>query len=474
MIYDNTMKHTINLLKVKKVYCIGIKGSGVAAVAQILKARGFFVSGSDTGEKFFTDAILKQEHIPYFETFSAEHIDESIDLVIHSTAYTDDNNSEMKKVSELGLPVMSYPEALGVLFNERLGIAVCGSHGKTTTSALFATILHEAGLAPSAVIGSQVMDWNSSILFGEGEHFVAEADEYQNKLRYYDPWSAILTSVDWDHPDFFPNILSYKKVFKEFVARIPQSGFLVVWGDSVDTIEVAKSAHCQVVTYGFGEDTDYRAIGWQTHCGDTGQYQSFEVISGEKHLGVFRTGLSGKHNVLNCLAAIALGDKMQLDTETLRQAIGYFRGTKRRFEQVGEYNESILIDDYAHHPDEIRATLSGARERFPDKQINVVFHPHTFTRTKALLAEFSQSFDDADKVVVIDIYGSAREKHGGVSSQDLVKLINKYSYGKAEHVPTINEATEYFSKILRKGSVLITMGAGDVWKIADNLKSLAK
>ena len=461
----------MDLLKVKKIYCVGIKGSGVAAVAQILKARGFSVSGSDTGEKFFTDAILKRDAIPYFEVFSPDHLDESIDLVIHSTAYSEENNVEVGKAKELGLPMLSYPEMLGVLFNERVGIAVCGSHGKTTTSALLASVLQKAGLDPGAVIGSQVMDWDSSVLSGVGEYFVAETDEYQNKLQYYNPWSAILTSVDWDHPDFFPNVASYKKAFKDFVARIPHTGFLVVWGDSVDTIDVAKSTRARIVTYGFGEDSGYRVTNCDTLSEGAKKIQTFEVICGEEKMGTFQTSLSGKHNVLNCTAVIALASKMGIDLEVIRQAVAGFSGTKRRFEQIGEYNGALLIDDYAHHPDEIKATLGGARTRFPESQIYVVFHPHTFTRTKALLSEFSQSFDDADKVVIIDIYGSAREEHGGVSSQDLVKLINKYTHEKAEYVPTINEAIEYFSKILKEGDVLITMGAGDVWKIAEKLKS---
>lgn len=460
----------IDLLKVKKVYCIGIKGSGVSAVAQILKARGFSVSGSDTGEKFFTEMLLKHERIPYSEIFSSQHLDESIDLVVHSTAYTEENNVEVAKAMELGLPILSYPEMLGVLFNERLGIAVCGSHGKTTTSALLASVLQKAGLDPGAVIGSQVLDWNSSVLSGVGEYFVAEADEYQNKLQYYNPWSAILTSVDWDHPDFFPTVASYKNVFKDFVARIPRAGFLVVWGDSVDTIDVAKSACAHIVTYGFGEDCEYRVLNCNILSDGAKRMQTFDIVCGEEKLGTFQTNLSGKHNMLNCAAVIALGFKMNIDLETLRQAIAQFSGTKRRFEQIGHYRGALLIDDYAHHPDEIKATLAGARARFAQNQIYVVFHPHTFTRTKALLSEFSQSFDDADKVVVMDIYGSAREKQGGISSGDLVKLINKYAYKKAEYVPTINESIEYFSNVLKEGDVLITMGAGDVWKIADKLK----
>lgn len=461
----------MDLTKIKKVYCIGIKGAGVAAVAQILHARGIEVSGSDTGEKFFTDAILKKEGILFHEKFALENIPKDIDVVVYSTAYNKENNVEMAEIEKQKITAISYPEMLGMLFRERLGIAVCGSHGKTTTSAILASALKEAGLEPSAIVGSQVIDWNSSILAGGGEYFVAEADEYQNKLRFYDPWAAILTSVDWDHPDFFPDAEAYGTVFRDFVKKIPKTGFLVAWGDSASVAEVLESANTQVVRYGFGDENDYRIINNKQISVDDGEFQEFEIAYTEKSLGIFRTPLVGKHNVLNCAAVIALCHKMQLDLDKIREAILKFKGTTRRFEKIGQRNGAILIDDYAHHPDEIKATLAGARQKYPNKNIWVVFHPHSFTRTKALLHDFAQSFDDADRVIVIDIYGSAREFEGDVSSNDLVKLINKYAFDKAEYIATINETIDFLGDKLGENDILIAMGAGDVWKVAAQLKS---
>jgi len=477
----------MNIKDLKKVYLIGIKGAGMTAVAEIFKARGIIVSGSDTKEVFYTDAILKKVGIVFFETFQAEHVEDDIDAVIFSTAYSPENNLELKVAQEKKLPLISYPELLGMLFEEKLGIAVCGTHGKTTTSAILAQALLVAGADPSAVVGSKVLAWNSSALSGKGDYFVAESDEYQNKLRFYNPWSVILTSVDWDHPDFFPDFDAYKKVFKDFVVRIPKIGFLMVWGDSVDTLEVAGAANCTVLTYGFGKDNDYKIINQAAVSSEqrtinniqntTGNeqniqdinLQSFEVFFKEKSLGIFETPLTGKHNVLNCASVIGLCHAMGLDLEKVKLALKDFSGTERRFQQVGMFGQTILIDDYAHHPDEIKATLSGARQRYGEKKIWTVFHPHTFTRTKTFLQDFAQSFDDADAVVVIDIYGSAREAQGGVSSAQLVGLINKYQFGKAEHLATIEEAVEYFKKHGGEFDVLITMGAGDVWKVAQKL-----
>ncbi|NTV41475.1 MAG: UDP-N-acetylmuramate--L-alanine ligase [Candidatus Moranbacteria bacterium] len=449
----------------KKVYMVGIKGAGMTAVAEILKARGIEISGSDTTEVFYTDAILKKVGIVFFETFQACHLEADVDAVIFSTAYSTENNLELKASQEKNLPLISYPELLGMLFEEKLGIAVCGTHGKTTTSAILAQALLVAGADPSAVVGSKVLDWNSSALSGQGQYFVAESDEYQNKLRFYDPWSVILTSVDWDHPDFFPDFDSYKKVFKDFVVKIPKTGFLTVWGDSRNCLEIADVANCNVLTYGFGEENDYKIINHQTHL----EGQNFEVIFKEKNLGIFQTTLSGKHNVLNCTAVIALCNAMQLDLEKVRTGLKVFQGTERRFQQIGMFDLSILIDDYAHHPDEIKATLSGARARYGNKKIWTVFHPHTFTRTKTFLQDFAQSFDDADAVIVIDIYGSAREQQGGVSSLELVKLINKYHHDKAEYIEDIEKAVEYLRERAGNFDVLITMGAGDVWKVARKL-----
>lgn len=452
----------------KKVYFIGIKGAGMSAVAQILHSRGIEISGSDTKEVFYTDAILQRLGIEYKEDFAAENLPNEIDLVVYSTSYNAQNNPEMIEAEKRKIMLVSYPQMLGMLFREKLGIAVTGTHGKTTTSAMLSEALAEAGTDPSAIVGSQVISWQGSALNGQGQYFVAEADEYQNKLQYYQPWSVILTSVDWDHPDFFPDFDSYKKVFKDFVQKIPHTGFLIVWGDSTSTAEVSKAATGQVLTYGFSESNDYKI----ENLFIADDIQEFEVLFKGVSLGSFSTPLAGKHNVLNAISVIALAHAMRLDLEKIKIALKNFHGTTRRFELRGKYKDAILIDDYAHHPDEIKATLSGARERFGDKNIWTVFHPHTFTRTKALLEEFAQSFDDTDKVIVLDVYGSAREQQGGVSSKDLERLINKYNRDKAEYIPTIDEAVDYLEKKSSDYDVLITMGAGDVWKVAEKLKSL--
>lgn len=460
----------LELAKLKQVYVIGIKGSGVIAIVEILHSLGIAVTGSDTPEKFFTDEILQKLGIKYREKFAAENLPDDVGLVVYSTAYNEANNTEFAEAKKRNLPMLSYPEILGELFNQKYGLAVCGTHGKTTTSSLLADVLKKAGTDPSAVIGSRVKEWGGNALIGQGDYFVIEADEYQNKLSLYQPKGAILTSVDWDHPDFFKTVADYKQVFSDFAAKIPPAGFLVVWGDSVSTLEVAKAAHCQVVKYGFGEDNDVRIANYELKITDGPATQSFDISCGDRDLGNFKLQLVGRHNVLNAAAVIAVCDKLNVDMEKVRQAIGEFQGTSRRFEYIGRHSGAILIDDYGHHPEEVKATLSGAREIYPDKNIIAVFHPHTFTRTKALLQEFSQSFADADRVIVLDIYGSAREVQGGVSSQELVELINKYDRGKAEHVPTIAEAVKYLQDKIGEQDIVLCIGAGNVFEVAEKLK----
>ena len=461
----------IDLEKIKKVYVIGIKGSGVVGVVEILKTRGIEVLGSDTAEKFFTDAVLKKNQIKYFENFSADNIPDDIDLVIYSTVYNVGNNVEFEEAFKRKMPMLSYPEILAQLFNVKYGIAICGTHGKTTTSAWLANTLKELGADPTAAIGSRVTNWEGNALIGAGEIFVLEADEYQNKLMRYNPNAVILTSCDYDHPDFFPSFEAYKQTFKDFVARIPKTGFLVVCGDATSTLEVADEATCTVLTYGFSDDCDYRIINLELKK-EAGAIpiQMFEVIRGENNLGKFEIRLFGKHNALNAVAVIAVCHKLNFSPEKIQEALKTFRGTARRFELIGERNGAILIDDYGHHPDEIRATLKAARELYAEKNIWAVFHPHTFTRTKALLSEFSQSFSDADKVIILDIYGSAREAQGGVHSKDLVELVNKYDRGKAEYIATIDEVVEFLKDKIGMEDVVIAIGAGNGWEVVEKLK----
>jgi len=445
----------------------------MSAVASILKKRGFKITGSDVSEKFFTDEVLKKEKISYYEEFDSEYITDDIDLVIYSTAYNEKNNPEFKKAKEIGLKMMSYPEILGILFKEKFGIAVCGTHGKTTTSALAAYVLEECGLDPSAVIGSKVINWGSNSLSGKGKHMVIEADEWQNKLAMYDAKGVILTSIDFDHPDFFKDFKDYKKVFQDFVAKIGKEGFLVFCQDDKDVVEVSKYAQCRELSYGFSKISDFVIKNFKLNKNFDYTLQkanqSFEVYYKNKSLGSFRLKLIGKHNALNATSVIALSHLLRVDLEKARKALEDFKGTARRFEYYGKRNGALLFDDYGHLPKEIKVVLKTARNFYPKRDIISVFQPHSFSRTESLLPEFAGSFDDADEVVVLDIYGSARETSGNVHSKDLVDSINKDNSNKAKYIPTIPEVVDYLKDRIGKDDVVIAIGAGSGWEVVEEL-----
>lgn len=463
-----------HLSRFKDIHMIGIKGAGMTALVGLLTKQGVTITGSDTAEIFFTDRILQNLKIKYREQFDPKNIPSSAKAIIYSTVYSKEKNTELAAAFASGVPIFSYPEAVGMLSREKLTLAVCGTHGKTTTSALLADTLKFSGMDPSAIVGSRIMNWEGNALSGSGEYLVLEADEYQNKLAYYAPWGVILTSVDWDHPDFFPDKESYEQVFRDFVARIPRHGVLVYCSDSADVAKIAETVSCRKISYGFLEGAEFRIGNYApAKMGFVGEAdaikQSFTVTQEEKSLGTFELRLAGEHNALNATAVLAVATFLKQDIERVRKAFEKFSGTERRFEYIGERYGALIYDDYAHHPEEIRATLKAFRELYPDRRLRVIFHPHTFTRTKAFLTDFAQSFDMADEVMLLDIYGSAREEHGSVSSQDLANLINRFIPGKAEYTPSVEKLITRLEQAIGRQDIIITLGAGNVWEIAHRL-----
>ncbi len=453
---------------VKKIYMIGIKGVGMTAVAQFLKSRGKEIVGSDTHEKFFTDEVLKKSGIKFYEGFDAANLEkEKPDLVIYSTAYTE-KNVELAAAQKSGVVVLSYPEVLGQILKEGFGIAVCGTHGKTTTTAMLGFVLQEFGADPTVLVGSAVPQLGGNARVGRGKHVIIEADEYQNKFLYFEPQAVILTSAEYDHPDFFKTPKDYIDVFQKFVAKIPTNGFLVACFDDKNVQEVVKSAKCKIISYGLG------AGDWQVkNIVQKNGGMEFEALEKGESRGVFSIQLLGAHNVANALSVIAVCSELGYDFNKIREALKKFSGTVRRFEIKDEVSGVTLVDDYAHHPTEIRVTLEAARQRYPNRRIWCVFHPHTFTRTKALFSDFAKSFGAVDKTIVIDIYGSAREVTGSIHSRDLVEAIKKEG-NDALYIPTIPEAADFLAREVKSGDVVITMGAGDVWRVGELLIQKSK
>ncbi len=434
----------------------------MTALAHVLKARGASVSGSDMDEVFFTDKVLEKSNITC-KFFSEEHITSDIDLVIYSTAY-DTSHPEIQKAKKLHIPTITYPQGLGMLFEDGKGIAVAGSHGKTTTTALLGTLLERAGLDPTVIVGSAVPQFSGNARVGVSNLTIIEADEYQNKFQYYKPFGVVLTNIDYDHPDFFATQEAYDAAFEKFLKKIPAEGFLVYNADDRNSVALAKNLKGKTISYGVRVRADIIARNLHTD----GRATTFDVVDHGKVLGSVELPLFGEHNVSNALAAIAAARSLGAHFIDICTALAEFKGTKRRFEKIGTYNNALVYDDYAHHPAEITATLTTAKEQFPEQRLVCLFHPHTFSRTKVLFNDFVTSLGCADMVWVMDIYGSAREQQGTMHAEDLVTAL-QHNKKNAVYVGNLQEAEKYAKTHLRENDILFTMGAGDVWKIGEEL-----
>lgn len=464
----------IEKTKNKSYYFIGIKGVGMTMLAQFLRQSGYKVSGSDIKDTFLTDSVLKLAKIKVFSPFSIKNIPTNsadglsrVDVIVYSSAFTVENNVELAFITQnswlfTNTKILSYAEALGEIFSTYYGVAVCGSHGKTTTSAWLGYVLNRAGLKPNVLVGSSVPQFkNRSSLVGASKYFVAEVDEYQNKLQYFSPQAVVLNNIEYDHPDFFKSEADYVRVFAEFVKKIPKAGFLVVNGDDKNIKKIKKYCPGQVIKYSLRQ-----VEGIKIAKGIT----SFRVDG----LGDFRIRLLGNHNILNALAVINTALKLKVPLPKIKKYLAEFKGTARRAQVLGKFKGATIIDDYAHHPTEVKATLKALRTAYQTHNLLTVFHPHTYTRTKALFNDFVRSFKDTDELIILDIYGSAREKQGGVSSQELVQAIKLYNKKNRITQSVINlvdlkAATKYLRSRLTKKDLLILMGAGDVFRVGENL-----
>ncbi len=442
-------------------HLVGIGGTGMSAIARVLLGRGFVVSGSDQKLNELT-AVLQTEGATIFEGHRPEQIAGADALVISSAV--PDGNPEVDAALAAGLPVLKRADLLGHLMEDTIGIAVAGSHGKTTTTGMIAQILMAAKLDPTIVVGGVLPALGSNGRYGEGDYFVVEADEYDNMFLGLRPEVIVITSLEHDHPDIFPTEDDYTAAFRQFVGLLPVDGRLIACADDSGTAQFLDTLHLnkvEVTTYGVPEeeggklDVDYQALDCRPNqLGGT----DFLVEMDEQIIGLARLRVPGQHNVRNALAAIIVGLDLEIDFAIIRQALAEFGGVGRRFQVVGEVGGVTIIDDYAHHPTEIRATLAAARQRYPGRRLWAVWQPHTYSRTRLLLDEFAVSFADADRVVALDIYRSRETDDLGIST---ATVLAKMDHSAATHIPERTDAAAYILDRVRPGDVIMTLGAGD-------------
>ena len=488
-----------------RIHCVGVKGIGLSALAQLLAGQGAIVSGSDIPDRFPADRALRRVGVKILRGFSASHLPKRCDVVIASNAYlpkewglrmgergkrargrgfsqssfsnprfTSVKNPEVRKALRRGVPVISYPEAVAALFNAApRGIAIAGSHGKSTTTALLAVTLEALGANPTAIVGAIVKNWGSNARgpkAGSGERgaksrtrrfFVLEADEYRRAFLQYRPFGAVVTSVEWDHPDVYRSTTAYRAAFRAFAGHVPRGGFLVVCGDEKGMATVLTGAHPKrLIRYGFGPGNALRI----RDVRHTARGIDIALSYRGKGIGRFQAQLFGRHHALNIAAAVAACFCLGISVSRIRRALARFRGTKRRFDILapGERraDRPVVIDDYAHHPTEIAATIAAARSAFPRRRIRVLFQPHTFSRTAVFFGAFRRALRLADEVMLLKTYGSARERAGGKSAKDLARAVG------ARYFASHAAAARYFRARLCGDDVFLTIGAGDGDRVA--------
>jgi len=455
----------MNLNEINNVWLVGIKGTGMVAVAQILARLSKQVNGSDVAEDFFTKEILDDLNIKPKE-FSKNNITKNIDLVIYSIAYGD-SHPELIAARELQIPTISLTESHALLMRHKKSIAVSGTHGKTTTTAILGYILQQADFDPTVLVGAPIPQFNGSALIGGSDYFVIEACEYQHKFAYYNPMSLVLHNIDYDHPDTYATREDYVDEFIALALKIPQFGFIAANVDDVNVQKVITRAQVEIITYASNSSAEWK-IERNKELSNI-QAQHFIIYHQGNIWAHGETQLHGNFNLLNILAAAVVAVKLNVSQDVIIKSIKRFKSPKRRFEYIGTTTTgALVIDDFGHHPTAIQVTLRALRDMYPKKRITAVFHPHTFSRTASLFADFARSFQDVDRAIILDIYGSARETAGTVTSEDLAKAVLNVS-DNGIYIPDQNQAEEFLNKDLSDNDIIITLGAGDVWKLAQKL-----
>lgn len=459
--------------KVKRVHFVGIGGIGLSAIARVLQGEGYLVSGSDAQR-----TVLTAELAALGMVVDYGHRPQNVagaDLVVLSSAVPKDN-PEVVAATEAGMPVVKRAQLLGEMMAGKFGIAVAGTHGKTTTSAFISFVLSETSLDPTFIVGGILQDMGTNARLGKGPHFVIEADEYDYTFLGLRPKLAVVTVIEMDHPDCFTGIESMTLAFERFVRLLPDNGTVVGCADQPRVVQllqrVRKDRAIEVVTYSLGDEAlrppSLGGGSWQARgirANDWGG-SDFLALRQGRPVGECRVRLPGLHNVSNTLAVLAVTHRLGLDMEQVLEVLPRFRGVHRRFELKGQVEGIVVIDDYAHHPTEIQATLAAARRRYGRRPLWVFFQPHTYSRTKVLLDEFAASFEDADHVLISEIYAAREKDDLGITAHDLVR---KMSHPDVRYVATLQEASAYLQTALQPGDVLLTLGAGDGYLVGEKV-----
>ena len=438
------------------IHLVGIGGIGLSAIARVLFAWGHRVQGSDLRESDITRG-LNELGIPTFVGQRAEQI-AGVDLVVMSSAVPEDN-PELVAARAAGIPIIKRHQLLGEMLKGKISIAVAGTHGKTTTSAMCATVLEHLGKSPTFIVGGILQEFGANAAAGSGPHFVIEADEYDRTFLGLHPDVTIVTNIEMDHPDCYRDLADMEDAFRVFLENKRPGGAIIACSDSPSVNRVLEqlAIPTEIRTFGRGAQADYRLERCAEHC---------TVLHDGRVWAQFEQAVAGGHNALNATAVLVALDSLGIDPAAAAKEIGSFGGVQRRMEKKGQVAGITFYDDYAHHPTEIRATLAAVREKFPDRRIWAVFQPHTYSRTETLWDAFCCCFGNADELVIIPVFAARLKEHETVTSEALAASIKN---PKAHYADSMDAAREYLRMNVQSGDLVITLGAGDGYKIGEDL-----
>ncbi len=444
--------------KTRRIHFIGIGGSGMSGIAEVLINQGYEVTGSDLARTPVTEHLEK-----IGATINFGHRPENIrdaQVVVTSTAVKA-NNVEVNAAREMTIPVIPRAEMLAELMRLKHGIAIAGTHGKTTTTSLVATVLAEGGLDPTVIIGGKLKSIGSHAKLGQSEFIVAEADESDGTFLHLSPAIAVVTTLDKEHMDFYGTMENLQNTFLDFLNRIPFYGTAVLCLDDQNIQSLIPRLEKRYVTYGLGSQADFTARNITTE----GLRTFFDVYFEGNLLGRIHSAIHGRHNTLNTLAAVAVGMEMNLSFGVIAEALKGFAGVHRRFEIIHESSLLIVVDDYGHHPTEIEVTLRTAKEVWPDRKLVAVFQPHRYSRTQLLMKEFCSAFNDADHLVVTGIHPGGEDPIEGVTGNQIAEGVKNFGHKSVEYIEDMKKIQDHLRKIIQPGDTVMTLGAGNVWEM---------
>jgi UDP-N-acetylmuramate--alanine ligase len=446
----------------KDYFLVGIGGAGMSAIALVLKGMGFSVRGSDIKDSRYT-AMLQKEGLEVLIGHNKENIKGS-DIVIYSTAIPADNQ-ELTEARERGIPVYSRSDILSWIINMKKGIAIAGTHGKTTTTSMISMVFKDLGFDPTIVVGGELNELGSNAINGNSEYVVAEACESDGSFLKYTPFMGIVTNIEEDHFDHYTDMKELRESFMKFMSNIKKGGWLVVNGDETDPGDIPEGKDLNILTFGLAENNDIYA----SNIRFCGLGSEFQLNAGKKVIKV-KLGVPGLHNIKNSLAAFAASSALGADLEKAASVLKAFTGVKRRFDKRGKKKGAVVFDDYAHHPSEVRATLEAAFNNKKKGRIVAVFQPHRYSRLVHLNDEFGGSFHKSDILILTDVYGAGEQPVPGVNGKMLVDSVIENDYkNKIAYIPRLSDIPEYIDSQLKAGDILLLMGAGDITRVTDEL-----